>query len=70
MTLHTHERDDKSTGAVNGGFVWGCEEIGAEIGRTARQANHLLTTGQIQCAQKKGGRWVCNRAKLRAEFGA
>ena len=50
-------------------FLWGAEQIGAAIGRNPRQAHHLLTTGQIKCAMRKGGRWVANRAKLRAEFG-
>jgi hypothetical protein len=58
-------------GSVNSGndFLWGAEQIAAELGRTERAVHHLLTTGQIQCAQKKGGRWVCSRAKLRQEFG-
>ena len=50
-------------------FLWGADEIGAAIGRNPRQAHHLLTTGQIKCAMRKGGRRVANRAKLRAEFG-
>ena len=33
-------------------FVWGAREIGETIGRTERQAHHLLTTGQLQSAKK------------------
>src|SRR4051812_40979589 len=51
-------------------FVWGAREIGETIGRTERQAHHLLTTGQLQSAKKKGGRWVASRAALLREFGA
>jgi hypothetical protein len=50
-------------------FVWGAGAIGEEINRTERQTHHLLSTGQIKCAQKKGGRWVASRTALRAEFG-
>jgi hypothetical protein len=50
-------------------FVWGAGAIGEEINRTERATHHLLSTGQIKCAQKKGGRWVANRTALRAEFG-
>jgi hypothetical protein len=51
-------------------FLWGAAAIGAAIGRNPRQTHHLLTTGQIKCAKRKGGRWVATRANLRAEFGA
>lgn len=54
---------------VNSGFCWGAGSIGREIGRSARQTHHLLSRGEIKCALRKGGRWVANRAKLRAEFG-
>jgi hypothetical protein len=50
-------------------FLWGAEQIGAEINRSTRATHHLLSTGKILCAQKRGGRWVASRAKLRAEFG-
>jgi hypothetical protein len=50
-------------------FLWGAAAIGAAIGSNPRQTHHLLTTGQIKCAKRKGGRWVATRANLRAEFG-
>jgi len=61
-----------STRLVNQGcdFLWGAAEIAEAINRTPRQAHHLLSNGQIQCAQKKGGRWVCSRAALLRELGA
>jgi hypothetical protein len=69
--------NDDSTGlvntgsneGVNSGYVWGAAAIGKEIGRNPRQAHHLLHRGEIKCAMRKGGRWVANVAKLRAEFG-
>ena len=39
-------------------FLWGAAEIAKAINRTPRQTHYLLKNGQIQCAQKKGGRWV------------
>jgi len=50
-------------------YDWGAGPIGKVINRNARQTHHLLTTGQIKCAQKKGGRWIANRGALRREFG-
>jgi hypothetical protein len=50
-------------------FLWGAAEIAEAINRTPRQAHYLLSNGQIQCAQKKGGRWVCSRAALLRELG-
>jgi len=35
---------------------WGAKNIGPVINQTERQTIHLLQTGQIKCAQKKGGR--------------
>jgi hypothetical protein len=61
--------NDDNVGAVDAGFDWGAEAIGKTIGRTTRQAHHLLSRGEIKCAVRKGGRWVANRARLRAEFG-
>jgi hypothetical protein len=49
--------------------VWGAAAIGEEINRTERQTHHLLSTGQIKCAQKKGGRWCATPSALRREFG-
>lgn len=51
-------------------FIWGAENIGAAIGRNARQAHHLLTQGAIKSAKKIGGRWVALRSALLREFGA
>ena len=51
-------------------FLWGAAEIAEAINRTPRQAHYLLNNGEIQCAQKKGGRWVCSRAALLRELGA
>jgi hypothetical protein len=51
-------------------FLWGADAIGNAIGRTRRQAHYMLNNGEIKCAQKKGGRWVCSRAALFRELGA
>ena len=51
-------------------FLWGAAEIAQAINRTPRQTHYLLNNGEIQCAQKKGGRWVCSRAALLRELGA
>jgi hypothetical protein len=51
-------------------FLWGVAEIAEAINRTPRQAHYLLSKGEIQCAQKKGGRWVASRAALLRELGA
>ena len=60
----------KEVGAVinNGEFLWGVANIAPVIGRTERQANHLLTTGRIKCARKIGGVWFANRTALLREF--
>jgi hypothetical protein len=50
--------------------VWGAAAIGEEINRTERQTHHLLATGQIKSAVKKGGRWTATPSALRREFGA
>src|SRR5262249_25153852 len=49
-------------------LVWGVEEIGRVIGRTARQTFHLLAKGQIKSARKVGGKWVANREALIREL--
>jgi hypothetical protein len=51
-------------------FLWGADQIGQVIGRNSRQAFHLLSRGEIKCAKKVGGRWVCSRADLLRELGA
>jgi hypothetical protein len=50
------------------GLAWGARGIGKEIDRDERQAQHLLETGQIKCARKKGGLWVAPLAGLDEEF--
>jgi len=68
-----HKSDNAhSSRLVNQGcdLLWGAAEIGEAINRTPRQAHYLLSNGEIQCAQKKGGRWVESRAALCREFGA
>ncbi|MER9615571.1 DNA-binding protein [Mesorhizobium sp. M0207] len=44
-------------------LVWGAEAIAEVIGRTPRQAFHLLDAGKLP-AKKVGGRWVADRNKL------
>jgi hypothetical protein len=57
-------------GSNAAGVIWGAEEIGRAIGRTTRQAFHLLETGQLRGAKKIGGRWVITTSALRANFEA
>jgi hypothetical protein len=45
-------------------LVWGGEDIGRAINRTARQAFHLLENGYLP-AKKVGGLWCASRAALR-----
>jgi hypothetical protein len=44
-------------------LLWGARAIGRAIGRTERQAFHLLETGQLP-ARKVGATWVAARPKL------
>ena len=44
-------------------ILWGGEEIGRAINRTARQAFHLLEEGLIP-ARKVGGQWCASRRRL------
>jgi hypothetical protein len=62
-------RVKKNDFSAESGVAWGAKQIGLIIGRTERQAHHLLTTGQIASAQKKGGRWMAGKAALVCEFG-
>ncbi len=48
----------------NTDVLWGAEEIGAEIGRSAKQTFYLLASGQLP-ARKVGRFWVAERGKLR-----
>lgn len=50
------------------GVIWGAEAIGREIGKTKRQAFHLLESGQLRGAKKIGGRWAITRQALLANF--
>jgi hypothetical protein len=50
-------------------LVWGAENIGKEINRTARQTHHLLASGAIKSARRAGGLWCADRGALRREFG-
>jgi hypothetical protein len=50
-------------------ILWGADKIGEAISRNPRQANWLLTRGEIRCAQKRGKHWIAPRAALRREFG-
>lgn len=48
-------------------LIWGAEEIGRAIGRTARSTFDMLEKGEIP-AKKVNGRWVIARGKLIAFF--
>lgn len=45
----------------------GLREIGEEIGRTPRQAQHLIHTGEIP-AFRLGGKWAAFRSTVRRCF--
>jgi hypothetical protein len=51
-------------------FVWGAAAIGREIGRTPRQAYHLLSRGRIKSARQVGKNYCAHKPTLRKEFGA
>lgn len=44
-------------------LIWGSDQIGEVIGRSARQVNHLLSIGALP-AKKVGGTWVAERGRL------
>ena len=48
----------------------GARAIGRVIGRTPRQAYHLLNRGLIKSAKQVGKNYVAHTATLRREFGA
>lgn len=50
-------------------LVWGVKGIAEEIGRTPRQAFHMVHTGQLP-TMKIGGRIAASRARLREHFRA
>uniref|UniRef100_UPI003BAADD2F DNA-binding protein n=1 Tax=Stappia sp. TaxID=1870903 RepID=UPI003BAADD2F len=47
--------------------IWGAEEIGKVIGRSARMTFHMLSTGQLP-GRKVCGRWCASRKKLEKFF--
>jgi hypothetical protein len=49
-------------------LAWGVDEIAKVIGRTTRQAHHILSRGQIKSVRKVGGKWVANRDALLREL--
>jgi hypothetical protein len=55
--------------ALSADLIWGIRGIAEEIGKSERQAFHLVDTGQIPAA-KVGGRIVASRARLRDHFRA
>lgn len=66
----THEQKGIKMEGVNSkqmDLIWEVSEIAKIIGRTERQTNHLLSSGQVP-AKKVGGRWVAERNKLIAFF--
>jgi hypothetical protein len=60
----THTVADLSTD-----LFWGTRDIGREIGRSERQAFHMLASGILPGA-KIGGHWVASRPKLHAHIAA
>ena len=52
------------------GLIWGAADIGKAIGKSKRQAFHLLETGQLQGAVKVGSRWAITVRALTANFEA
>jgi hypothetical protein len=51
-------------------LLWGAAAIGEVIGRTPKQVFHMLESGHIPPARKKGGKWVVSESKLREFFEA
>lgn len=48
-------------------LIWGAAAIAAELSIKPRKAFYLLESGQLP-ARKIAGRWVVERARLRAFF--
>lgn len=66
----TSEQRDQSAVAQQApriNVIWGAEAIGAAIGRTERQAKHMMANGQLP-ARKIQGRWVASVDVLRLFF--
>ena len=58
-----------SSEALRADLIWGIKAIAEELGKTQRQAFHLIDTGAIPSA-KIGGRIVASRTRLREHFRA
>ena len=61
--------DTKTSEPLRDDLIWGIRGIAEEIGKSERQAFHLVDTGQIPTA-KIGGRIVASRLRLREHFRA
>ena len=48
-------------------LVWGISGIAKLIGRTDRQAYHMLVQGHLP-ARQVGGRWVASRSEIERFF--
>jgi hypothetical protein len=59
------DRSEEVTTVSDSDVLWGAEEIGQVIGRTARQTFHLLESGHLP-AKRIGGRWCGSRRKILA----
>jgi hypothetical protein len=57
-------KSDLSGGDLAKDLIWGTKAIAAEIGRSERQAYHMLASGNLP-ARLVGGRWMASREKLR-----
>jgi len=60
---------ENDTVSLGSDLIWGVSALARELGKTERQAFHLVETKQIPVG-KIGGRIVASRAKLRAHFEA
>lgn len=49
-------------------LIWGVSEIAALIGRTERQAYHMIQSGHLPMVKQVGERYVASRQKLIAFF--
>jgi hypothetical protein len=50
-------------------LAWGAAEIAEVLGRTERQARHLIDIGAIKSVRRVGNRFYAPRRALRREFG-
>ena len=49
-------------------IIWDAADIGKAIGKSKRQAFHLLETGQLKGATKVGSRWCITLQNLVSNF--